>query len=63
MKRVEFQHVLLNYAHAVVYTPHRKIKQWCFMRVAREFENRPALVDLGESKIFALLDLPLDDRE
>lgn len=34
-----------------------------FMRVAREFENRPTLVDLGQSKLFALLDVPIEERE
>jgi chromosome segregation ATPase len=34
-----------------------------FMRVAREFSNSPALVDLGSSKLFALLDVPSEERE
>lgn len=34
-----------------------------FMRVAKEFSNTSALKDLGSSKIFALLDIPSEERE
>lgn len=34
-----------------------------FMRVANEFSNPTTLSDLGQSKLFALLDLPSDERE
>lgn len=34
-----------------------------FMRCATEFSNRQAIVDLGQTKIFALLSLPQDDRD
>lgn len=34
-----------------------------FMRVAREFPNRNAIADLGQSKVFALLSLPEEKRE
>ncbi|WP_041710899.1 DUF3102 domain-containing protein [Clostridium pasteurianum] len=34
-----------------------------FMRVAKEFSNASTLKDLGSSKIFALLDVPIEERE
>jgi len=34
-----------------------------FMRVAKEMENFQALGDLGQTKVFALLELPANDRE
>ncbi|WP_234122593.1 DUF3102 domain-containing protein [Clostridium hydrogenum] len=34
-----------------------------FMRVANEFSNLSALKDLGATKIFALLDLPTEERD
>ena len=34
-----------------------------FMKVAREFSNTQALADLEPTKVYALLDLPLEDRE
>lgn len=34
-----------------------------FMRVAREFPNRQAIIDLGQTKIFKLLDLPQEERD
>ena len=34
-----------------------------FIRVAKEFPNRQAIVDLGQTKIFKLLDLPQEERE
>lgn len=34
-----------------------------FMKCASEFSNRTTLSDLGQSKLFALLDLPIEDRE
>ena len=42
------------------------ISEWSaqrFMKVAREFPNACALKDLSSTKIFALLDLPSEDRE
>lgn len=33
-----------------------------FIRVATEFGNRPTLVDLNSSKLFALLDIPSKER-
>jgi len=34
-----------------------------FMKCATEFSNTQTLADLGQTKLFALLDLPLDDRD
>lgn len=34
-----------------------------FMQVAREFSNSPTLVNLPPSKVFALLDLPAEERD
>ncbi len=34
-----------------------------FMQVAREFSNSPTLGDMTQSKVFALLDLPQEERE
>jgi hypothetical protein len=33
------------------------------MQVAREFSNSPTLGDMTQSKVFALLDLPQEERE
>lgn len=34
-----------------------------FMKCATEFSNTQTLADLGQSKIFKLLDLPQEERE
>ncbi|MBC2580825.1 DUF3102 domain-containing protein [Clostridium sp. DJ247] len=34
-----------------------------FMRVANEFSNTKAISDLGITKVYALLDLPYEERE
>lgn len=34
-----------------------------FMRIAKEFSNNPNLINLGKSKLFALLDVENNDRE
>ena len=33
------------------------------MRVATEFSNLQAIGDLGQTKIFTLLDVPIEERE
>ncbi len=33
------------------------------MKCANEFSNSPTLANLGQSKIFALLDIPIEERE